>query len=266
MIVFILVLLGLAFGSFVTAFTWRLHEGKDFVAGRSECESCGHVLSALDLVPVLCWVFLRGKCRYCKKSVSLLNPLLEVTMAVLFTASYFFWPYQFADWQSIASFIIWLVYLVMLVSLVVYDFKWMLLPNVIVFPLIGIGLIDAALRLSAQNDLTFASYSLHVLFGVLALGGFYWTLYEVSKGKWVGFGDVKLGCFIGIVLGWQQALLVLFTANLLGLFVVIPALSTGKLSMKSRLPFGPFLIAAFIIAGLFGAKLINWYTSLFIIG
>lgn len=266
MVELIIFVLGLAFGSFVTAFTWRLHEGKDFVAGRSECESCGHTLGALDLIPVLSWVFLRGKCRYCKKAISWANPLLELIMATLFLLSYIFWPYSFDQWQAITLFAMWLVYLVMLISLAVYDLKWMLLPNVIVFPLIVLGLVDVGLRLSLQGDLTASTYAIHAILGACALGGFYWVLYEVSKGKWVGFGDVKLGFFMGIVLGWQQALMVLFIANVIGLIVILPALALGKLGMKSRLPFGPFLIAGFIIVGLFGAKIVEWYMHTLIMG
>lgn len=261
-----MILLGLAFGSFITAFTWRLHEKKDFVAGRSECESCGHVLSVLDLLPVISWVFLRGRCRYCKKRISWANPLLELSMAVLFLLSYIFWPYSFDQWQALAAFAIWLVYLVLLMSLVVYDLRWMLLPNAVVFPLIALGLIDAALVVSLQGSISLAAYLSHIALGACALGGFYWVLYEVSKGRWVGFGDVKLGVFMGIVLGWQQALMVLFAANVIGLVVILPALMMGKLGMKTRLPFGPFLIAGFIIVGLFGNKIINWYISALIVG
>lgn len=262
MIIIALGLLGLAFGSFVTALTWRLHEKKDFITGRSQCESCGHQLSAADLVPLFSWLLLRGKCRYCKKPISWVNPALEVSLAVLFIVSYLFWPFDFTTWQAWASFGIWLVCIVMLAALLVYDFKWMLLPDVLVFPLIGLALVDAGIRLSLQPEFSVLAYIQHVVLGAGALGGFYWLLYGVSKGKWVGFGDVKLSFFIGIVVGWQQALLVLFAANVIGFLVVAPGLASGKLTAKSRVAFGPFLIIAFFLAGLFGEQLINWYLSL----
>ena len=261
MIIFVLIILGLAFGSFVTALTWRLHEKKNFVTGRSQCEHCEHQLSALDLIPVFSWLFLGGKCRYCRKPIGWQNPVIELSMALLFVGSYLVWPLGFDAWQAVASFVLWLVYLVLLVALLVYDFRWMLLPNSLVFLLIGLSFIDAGLRLCLTPDFSVMGYLLHIGLGAGALGGFYWLLYTVSKGKWVGYGDVKLGLFMGIVAGWQLALLTLFLANLIGFLIVTPGLISGKLTPKSRVPFGPFLIVAFIAAILFGQQLINAYLS-----
>lgn len=265
MIIAALTLLGLAFGSFITAFTWRLHEKKNFVSGRSQCEHCGHTLGALDLVPVLSWLWLRGRCRYCAKPIGWHNPLLELIVAGLFVGSYIWWPVALSTWPAIASFILWLVFLVLLVALVVYDIRWMLLPDAIVYPLIALALIDAGLRQLAQPYGTVVGFAEHVLFGAAALGGFYWLLHTVSKGRWVGYGDVKLGLFMGIVLGGPGALLTLFLANLLAFVVVVPGLLTGKLTRKSRVPFGPFMIAGFIISVLFGQVIINWYLTLLLV-
>lgn len=266
MIYTVLVMLGLAFGSFVTALVWRLHEGKNFVSDRSECESCGHRLGALDLVPLVSWLSLRGRCRYCHKPVSWHNPASELLTGVLFVLSYIYWPLMLTSWQAWASFGIWLVYIVLLVALIFYDLRWMLLPNRLVFLLMGLGLVDLGLRLDIAGNLNLATYVFEALAGVAALGGVYWLLHTVSHGRWVGFGDVKLGVFIGIVLGWQQALLVLFLANILGFLAIAPALLSRKMSLQSRLPFGPFLIVAFIIAGLCGQKLLGWYFGLVLAG
>jgi len=83
----------------------------------------------------------------------------------------------------------------------------------------------------------------------------------LSRGRWVGFGDVKLAIFIGVTLGWQKAFLVFLLANVIGFVVLLPGLATGKLNRTSRVPFGPFLIAAFIIAGLWGDAIIRAYLS-----
>jgi prepilin signal peptidase PulO-like enzyme (type II secretory pathway) len=249
-------LIGLAMGSFVGALVWRLKNKKDFVSDRSECEHCHHKLSVLDLIPVVSWLMLGGKCRYCKKEIDWLSPLMELSMGALFVTSYFFWPLGFDQWQAIASFVIWLLYLVLLTTLFIYDIKWMLLLDKLVFPLIGLAIIDAGLRVSLMPNV---NYIIYVVTGAVVISGFYALLYFVSKGKWVGFGDVKLGFFIGTVLGWQKAILVLLLSNVIGFLVVVPGLLTGKLSRKSRVPFGPFLIVAFFIAGLFGDIIINWY-------
>lgn len=250
-----LFLVGLAMGSFVGALVWRLHTKRNFINDRSECEHCHHKLGPLDLIPIVSWLWLRGKCRYCQASISWLNPILEVTVGFLFVVSYLFWPLGFAEWQAIASFCIWLMYIVLLASLFLYDLRWMLLPDKLVWPLITLGLFDAALRTSLVGS----SYVIHVIVGVAVLAGSYGLLYMVSKGKWVGFGDVKLGIFMGAVLGGAEAFLVLLLANVLGFLVVVPGLMSGKLTRKSRVPFGPFLIAAFFITGLFGSAILGWY-------
>src|SRR5438105_4077844 len=84
--------LGLAFGSFINALVWRIHEKKDWVRQRSQCPHCGHKLAAKDLVPVISWLALRGRCRYCGKPISLQYPLVELAMAAVFISSYYFWP------------------------------------------------------------------------------------------------------------------------------------------------------------------------------
>lgn len=249
-------LVGLAMGSFVDALVWRIKNKRDFVADRSECESCHHKLGVKDLIPVVSWLSLGGKCRYCGKKISMLSPVIELTMSALFVVSYFFWPLGFIEWQAIASFVIWLVYMVLLTALFVYDLKWMLLPDKLVFPLIGLGLVDAGLRVSLMPD---TNYVFYVITGAAVIAGFYAMLYFFSKGKWVGFGDVKLSIFIGVVLGWQKSILVLLLSNVIGFLYVAPGLAMGKLTRKSRVPFGPFLIIAFFIAGLFGDIILNWY-------
>lgn len=253
--IILLALLGAAMGSFVGALVWRLKTNKDFVRGHSVCEHCGHRLSAADLIPVVSWLVLKGRCRYCHKSIGGLPLVLELTLATLFVISYLYWPLGFASAAAQVSFVLWLVYLVLLAALFVYDLKWFLLPDKLVFVLIGLALIDAMLRTSLTGE----NYLVHVGLGLLPIAGVYGLLYVVSKGKWVGFGDVKLGIFMGLVLGWQGALLTLVLANVLGFLFVLPGLISKKLTRTSRVPFGPFLIAAFVVAGLWGGPLVEWY-------
>ena len=258
---FILIVLGLGFGSFVNAFTWRLHEKKNFVTDRSQCEDCGHTLAPKDLIPIISWLMLRGTCRYCNARISWQNPAVEGVVALLFVVSYIYWPFDLTTWQAWGSFALWLVYIVALAALFVYDVRWMLLPNAVILPLIGLACIDAALRVSLQPGPFALQIVEYAGFGAAALGGTYLLLYMLSKGRWVGFGDVKLGLFMGIVLGWQLALLTLFLANMLAFIVVLPGLVSKKLSRQSKVPFGPFLIVGFIVAGVWGNYLINWYLS-----
>jgi leader peptidase (prepilin peptidase) / N-methyltransferase len=253
-----LAILGLSFGSFASATVWRLHKKKDIVNDRSECESCHHKLAWYDLIPVISWVLLSGKCRYCKKPIRAELPLTELLTAVLFVGSYVMWPYSMNTFGEGMLFGLWLVAIILLVILFVYDMKWMLLPDKVVFPLIAVGTLMAITRFTIAEDMT--ATILGSVYAVLILSGLYLALFVVSKGKWVGLGDVKLGIFLGLGLGsWELALLCLFLANFLGCLVVVPGILSGKMKRTSRVPFGPFLIGGFLLTFIFGQYIIDWY-------
>ena len=261
MIVLALVLFGLLFGSFINAFVWRLHEGRNWVNERSECTHCHHVLAAKDLVPVLSWVWLRGKCRYCHKPIDD-NPLVELTLPLLFVASYLWWPLPLHG-QGLFDFIVWLLLLIGFVILAVYDLRWLLLPNVVVFPVIG---VSAAYVLS--NVVFFHAPVRNLLqaaLGVVIVSGLFWVLFQVSKGRWIGFGDVKLAIALGLLAGTPaKAVLLLFFASFLGTLVALPLVAAGQAGRKTKLPFGPLLLAATVLVQLFGSDVIDWYTGLFL--
>jgi len=261
-IAILLGLLGLALGSFVNAFVWRLKTKRDWVSGRSECVHCHHTLAASDLIPVVSWVFLRGKCRYCKKPISVQYPLVELATGLLFVASYLWWPISLNSGFAIADFVLWLLSLVILMSLFLYDLKWYTLPDKLTYPLMLIGLVQGILRVVwIAPGAAHPAGLLELVYGLLPIAGLYAFLFFVSKGRWVGLGDAKLGVFIGLVLGWQGALLVLVLANFMGVLVVLPGLLMQKIGRNSKVPFGPFLIIAFIVAALFGGWLIDWYVA-----
>lgn len=271
-----LLLAGLAFGSFINALVWRLHQQQlpkkkqllsqtelSIVKGRSVCTNCKHKLAWYDLVPVLSWLTLRGKCRYCKIPISIQYPIIEVITAVLFVVSYSFWPLGLESLFDQVYFGAWLASLVGLVALVVYDIKWMLLPNRIVFPLIGLASIGVVIRALSSDSTT--STLLNALGGLAVAGGIFFTLFQISNGKWIGGGDVKLGFALGLMLGSPSlAFLMLFSASLLGLIVTLPAVALKKTDFSSKIPFGPFLIMATIIAKLFGDSVIDWYSTTFL--
>src|SRR5581483_10287027 len=132
MIMLVLIVLGLIWGSFVNAFVWRLHEEKDWVKGRSECTVCHHSLSTKDLVPVVSWLLLKGRCRYCHQPIKD-SPLVELTVPLLFVLSYVWWPWTLHG-EGLVRFIFWLVFILGYVILAVYDLRWKLLPNKVVYP------------------------------------------------------------------------------------------------------------------------------------
>ncbi len=269
----ILAVFGIALGSFVNALVWRIHEQsksakklKDpklsITRGRSMCSRCGHELAVKDLIPIFSWLSLGGKCRYCHKKIDD-NPLVELTMPILFVFSYLYWPFSF-DTKGVTLFIFWLLILVCFVALAVYDLKWMLLPDRIVFPLIlltGLQLLIELIFFHAGLDRLVSA-----MWGVAMISGLFLTFYLVSKGKWIGFGDVKLGLGLGILIGGPAAsLLMLFTASITGSLVGLPVMVLSK-NRHIKLPFGPFLILATFIVYLFGQTIINWYKQKLLLG
>lgn len=256
----VLALSGLCFGSFVNALVWRMKKKRDFVKERSECTHCHHILAWYDLIPVLSWLSLGGKCRYCRKTIDD-SPLTELGVAVVFVLSYSSWPLGFSA-AGVALFALWLVALVLLAALFLYDMKWSLLPDALTFPLIGIGIVWVAVYYGWLVPASFIEAAQGVALGIASVAGLYGLLYAVSKGEWVGFGDVKLGIFMGLVLGWQGGLLAVMLANVTAFLVIVPGLLTQKVTRKSRIPFGPFLIIGTVLAFLFGSQLISAYASL----
>jgi len=259
MIPVVLVLLGLCFGSFINALVWRLHEKRNWVSERSECTHCHHVLAAADLIPVVSWLLLRGKCRYCRKPISD-TPLTELAVPALFLLSYYAWPYAFQG-RGLFIFVLWLVFIVGFVTLAIYDVRWFLLPDKIIFPFIGLALLQV-LGEWIFFDGSWRSAMGSVL-GAVIISGLFWLLYEVSRGKWIGFGDVKLGVILGLLAGGvAHAFLLLFVASFIGMLVSLPLVLMGKANRKSHLPFGPLLIAGMVVVQLFGSSLIASYMRL----
>ena len=273
-----MVLLGLSLGSFINALVWRLHEQSkkssklkaqssklSIMHGRSMCPNCEHELAVSDLIPVVSWLALRGKCRYCPKPISWQYPLVELLTALLFTLSYLSWPHfqgRTLEMGEVVVFGLWLLSLTGLVALAVYDLRWMLLPNKIIFPLYGVAtlmIIVQALQDSSAKPLASAAG------GVLIGGGIFYILFQVSKGKWIGGGDVKLGFLLGALVGGPlSAAIMLFLASLIGSLFGGSLLLTHRISRGTRIPFGPFLIIAAIVVVLFGQQLSDWYIDTFI--
>lgn len=279
-------LLGLALGSFAGATVWRLRarqltqdkaegeevdekEYKQLVpltktslrSDRSRCLHCGHTLEWYDLFPLVSWLSTGGRCRYCHKWIGPFEPLIELGVAIFFVSSYLLWSQPFVQPVVIVEFIVWLISGVLLAILFAYDLKWFLLPNQVMFPLIAASALYALLTVISSPHSVEVLINLGV--GIAILSGLYALIWLVSQGRWIGFGDVKLGLALALLLvDWRLALLALLLANLLGSLIVAPLLLIGTITRKSHVPFGPLLIGGFLIAGLVGQWLLDWYFSL----
>lgn len=279
---------GLALGSFINALVWRLHEQskrqrtinnkqkaknskletKDsrnlsILNGRSVCPNCGHKLAWYDLIPVLSWALLKGHCHYCKKSISIQYPLVELALALVFTLSYAFWPVGISGGQWVL-FITWLLSSVGLLALLVYDLRWMLLPNKIIYPTLAVAAVGRAVYLVGYEPRK-PQALLYWLLGVAVASGLFWILFRVSGGKWIGYGDIRLGLITGTLLATPaKSFLMIFLASVMGVAFIMPALITGKKTLASKLSYGPFLITAAAICILLGQSIIEWYKRVFL--
>jgi len=281
-----LVLTGACFGSFAGATVWRLRarqlesdkknkeeydpkeykrlkklNGKNVLQDRSCCLECGYELKWYDLIPVISWLSLKGKCRKCKHPIGKFELFMELGMLAYFVLSYAFWPGGVHTGLEIAHFTLWLAAGVAMAILFAYDFKWFLLPDSATISLGVIGL--AIVGVSATETQDIGGTLLTAVGAVAILGGLYAVLFTISRGKWVGFGDVKLGAVLALLLvDWQLAIIALFLANFIGCLIVIPALASKKLKRTSRVPFGPMLIAGTVVAMFIGWPILDWYLAI----
>ncbi len=217
---------------------------------RSECLHCHHTLAWYDLLPVISWLSLRGKCRYCGKRIGTMELAAEVGLAVVFVLSYLAWPYALHSALQVAAFIVWLAACTLGAILLMYDAKWSLLPFGINCTLIAVAAGFVALQIAASMPVDGVS-----MIGAVALLGGLYLLFSLLG--WVGMGDGILGVGLGLLLGdWQLAFLTLFLANLLGCLMLIPLYVRKKLHRKVKIPFGPFLIVAAFISFLYGKAII----------
>jgi prepilin signal peptidase PulO-like enzyme (type II secretory pathway) len=254
--------LGAALGSFSLVLAWRMHDKKDWVRGRSACEACGHVLSASDMVPVISWLVLRGKCRYCKKPFPKELLFAELLLGIILVLSWVFWPFVLDTVSGIVLFGVWILANIVLSALFWYDLRWYILPNKLIYTLLPLSILYTAVRGFAAGY-SFNNAVLMPILSVVFLSGLFFVLYALSKGRWIGFGDVRLGYSLGLLIGTPVlSWLMLFIASILGIIIALPSLAKGKRKLTSKIPFGPLLIIASILVVLFGQKIADFYLNI----
>lgn len=257
---------GAAIGSFLNVVILRGLEDKT-LSGRSECPHCKHKLAIFDLIPIVSFVFLAGKCRYCQKTISFQYPLIEALTGFLFTLALL----NFLTKSPLAvepvflldlAFILFLISVCMVVSVI--DLKSGLILDKIVLPASLVALIYHAVVIGGQTltekglTLALVSFGSNILTG-FGIGSFFLAIIILTSGKGMGGGDAKLGFFIGIALGWPLAIFALFVAFLTGAIGSVMLILLGKKNLKGSVPFGPFLALGTVITVLYGKPLLEAY-------
>lgn len=240
-------ILGSVLGSFFNVVGLRQPKKITFVKGRSYCPNCKKTLNWYELIPILSYVFQRGKCRKCGKKISLLYPSMEVLSGFLFSFSFYKIGFHM---ELILAFAL----MSMLVILFVTDISYMLIPNKILLFFLPIFIILRIIN-PLEPWWTSITGSL-VIFLLIAL------IIIISKGG-MGAGDMKLFAVLGIVLGLKNVLLTFFLASLIGTFIGGYQKLTKKIEKGEAIPFGPSIVIATIITYFYGPSLIDWYLQLF---
>ena len=256
---------GLAIGSFLNCVIYRLAlpnfslKNLGGLKSRSFCPHCKQVLSWQDLIPVFSFLILKGRCRYCQEKISWQYPLVELSTAFLFLLAYNFLPvprtspwYYFYYWTVISFLII----------IFVYDLKHYLIPDKIIYPAILIVFAFRIWDLFLISNFEFRIFNPFI--SALAAATFFLFIVLISKGRWMGIGDIKLAFFMGLFLGFPNILIALFLSFLIGAIIGIGLILANKKTLKSEVPFGPFLVTGTFITLFFGEKIIQHYLNLFI--
>lgn len=263
----ILFALGAIAGSFLNCVLWRMRQGESFLRGRSYCPACRHSLSWRDLVPLASFAALAGRCRYCKANISWQYPAVEFATGALFAAAgYFLVPVILIPVTLHAAVAAQLVYyaaiLAVLVVIFVYDLRWYLIPDGAI--LFGVAAV-LAFRVFQFfiNAEMFGFFEwqiiLNPIFAGLGASIFFLSIFLVSRGAWMGFGDVKYALLMGLILGFPDIVPGLFCAFLFGAILGLGLIAARKKKMSSEIPFGPFLVAGTVAALFFSQQLYFWY-------
>ncbi len=239
---------GILFGSFLNAWIWRTKEGMSVLKGRSICPACKKSLTWKENIPLVSFFLQRGKCSECKQKISWQYPIIELCIGIIFA---------FVAWFHAENleFIFRDAFILFFLAFVfIYDLKYQeIWDRMTIHP--------AAVL--AVASIWFGWLSIpSMLIGILVGMGFFLLQYLVSKGRWIGGGDIRLGLFMGIILGWPLILLAIFFAYVGGAILVLPFLIMGKKQFASKIPFGTYLALSTAVTIFWGQHILDWYLGM----
>ncbi|MBU1126330.1 MAG: prepilin peptidase [Patescibacteria group bacterium] len=252
--------LGVIVGSFVNVVVFRTKTDEAFWKGRSKCRTCEVPISPIDLVPVLSYFALKGRCRSCSATIEWQYPAVELITGVMFGVLFARAALGIGvpDWidgsEWLALFVRDAVMSVFLLIIFVYDFKYSYILDRFSIP---------AIILAIVFNLALGADAINLLLGGLFIGGFFAFQFLVSSGKWVGGGDIRMGMLMGFLLGVSNGVLALFLSYILGAIFGIILILTKKRKLDSQVPFGTFMAAATLITMILGPYMLEWYLGFF---
>ena len=241
---------GMCIGSFMNVCIYRLPESKSIIHPRSMCPQCGRQIKYYDNIPVLSYLWLKGKCRYCQTPISLRYPLVELM-------SGFFATFVYLKFGFCLEALIYFAFISVLLIITFIDIDHQIIPDVITLPCIPL----CFLATFALPTLTYKDSLLGLLAGGGSLFAVAWTYHLITGKEGMGGGDIKLLAMIGTLLGWKGVFFTIFASSALGTVVGIIVMLHTQKDRKLAIPFGPFLSIGAIIYVFLGSGLIDWYVN-----
>lgn len=246
MILFVFIL-GTIVGSFINVCIYRIPRGESVVYPSSHCPRCGYNLKPPDLIPLLSYLLLRGRCRKCGTKISVMYPLVELLTGLMFIFAFIKFGLTFEFLSAII-----LITCLMITTFI--DLEHQIIPDKVVLPSLAAGLV---LNIIFHRE-DFYNYLLGFALG----GGIIFLIVVLSRGG-MGGGDIKLFATVGMFLGFRLTLLALLLSFVLGSVVGLILIILKLKNMKDAIPFGPFIALASVISMLAGDRIISWYWGLF---
>jgi len=246
-ILYILIfVLGTIIGSFLNVLIHRIPRKESIVYPPSHCPVCGHELSSIDLIPIISYILLRGRCRYCKEKISVVYPIVEAVTGIIFLLIYI----KFGLNLKAVSY---LFLACILIAISFIDIKHKIIPN----KLIVTGLIGGLIFRILMYNYGYIDYLLG-----LALGGGILLIISLISGGEMGGGDIKLMALIGLFVGWKLTLLTLFLSVLFGALGGMILIAVKIKGRKDYMPFAPYIAFSYFISIMYGYEILNFYIKL----
>lgn len=241
---FIAPIFGLLIGSFLNVLIFRLPRHESIIEPRSYCPQCGQRLRVFELIPILSYIGLKGKCRYCQERIKLQYPLVEALTMLLLILVYYKWGWSFRLAEGG-------IFTALLVTASFTDLNEGIIPDRLTYPGIISGFILAWFSIGLSN----------ALLGAVVFGGLLFLVSTLFHGG-MGGGDVKLAALIGAFTGWQGAIMVFVLSSVLAAVWVLPLCLQGKANRQTRIKFGPFLAASAWAVWMYGTEILMFYWQL----
>ncbi len=251
----VLFVLGVSIGSFLHVVVWRTQHNFSIVSSRSRCDSCGHTLSWYELIPLVSYFVCRRKCRHCKNKLSSAFFWVELVTGVAFVLIYIY-NIQVLGCNELSSacgavFVRHIVFFCMLLVLFLSDLWYQTLPDMFTVPFILVLIFGVLVSHSSEM--------VSALIGMVVGAGIFLLQYLISRGKWIGSGDIFLGAIMGLMLGWPEVIVAIGLAYIAGAAVAVGLLMGKKKKRDDAIAFGTFLTTATFAMLFYSDQIMHWF-------